>query len=91
MTFTPLKDFWSPELMSQYVVGQTYTVRPADCPTIASDSKDHQRARKNRAKLAELVPQWVEQRLVRITGGAAGDVNAIGASRATVVGTGEVK
>jgi hypothetical protein len=73
MQFTPLKNFFSEELKSQYCVGLSYTVKP---------DKDH-------AKLAALVPKWIKQGLVRpgapdlaasekVTG--SGEVQTIGAA-----------
>lgn len=47
--FTPLKDFFSPETRSQYVVGLSYSVK---------NDGDHK-------VLAELVPKWIAEGKVR--------------------------
>lgn len=49
MQFTPLEDFFSPELQSQYTVGLSYTVK---------DDAAH-------AKLALLVDKWIAEGKVR--------------------------
>jgi hypothetical protein len=49
MQFTPLEDFFSDELQSQYCVGLSYTVK---------DDAAH-------AKLAALVPKWLAEGKVR--------------------------
>lgn len=49
MQFTPLQDFFSDELQSQYCVGLSYFVK---------DDAAH-------AKLAELVPKWMAEGKVR--------------------------
>lgn len=49
MQFTPVKDFFSPELQSQYCVGLSYTVK---------DDAAH-------AKLAKLIPKWIAEGKVR--------------------------
>lgn len=49
MQFTPLKDFFSDELQSQYSVGLSYTVK---------DDAAH-------AKLAALMPKWIAEGKVK--------------------------
>jgi hypothetical protein len=49
MQFTPNKDFFSPELQSQYCVGLSYAVK---------DDAAHE-------KLAALLPKWIAAGLVR--------------------------
>jgi hypothetical protein len=61
MQFTPVEDFFCKELKSQYCKGLSYTVRPADDPRIAGTDKRSVLTRKNRALLAQLVPQWLAE------------------------------
>lgn len=58
MQFTPNKDFFSNELQSQYVVGLSYFVKP---------DKEH-------AKLAALLPKWIEEGKVRAGPASAEDI-----------------
>lgn len=59
MQFTPLKDFHSPELKSDYVKGLSYTLRPANQPGISA------REKAGREKLAVLLPKWIAEGKVR--------------------------
>lgn len=66
--FTPLQNFRCDELRSEYCVGLSYTLKPANDPAIADNEahptglrKRNALARKNRAILAEMLPKWLAE------------------------------
>lgn len=54
MEFTALQDFDSEELGSRYLAGMSYTARPVT-------DAEPPRVQDLRAKLLELLPQWIEE------------------------------
>lgn len=91
MQFTALKDFWCEELKSGYNAGLSYTLKSPDDKAIADDPAKpelHKRnalTRKNRAKLIELFPVWLQEGKVAI-GIVQGPIHGA----AKVEGSGEV-
>lgn len=83
MQFTPLENFFCPELKSGYEVGLTYTMRDPEQPGI------DERTKAGRQKLLEQMPKWLEEKKVRLGSAAPADQEAA-AAPAGVVGVGEV-
>lgn len=61
MDFTATKTFFSTEMQCEYVAGMSYTARSPDHVPAGMDKKRAARLREKRAKLIDLLPQWMAE------------------------------